>query len=46
MDPSVAHSLDALRDIHLPEPVSLWPRAPGLCLFDAVALARLFGDDL
>lgn len=38
-----ANALDGLRDIHLPDPVSFWPLAPGwwLALLAVVAIALL-----
>jgi len=38
MDPSATASLSALRDIHLPDPVSIWPLAPGAWLLGGVLL--------
>ena len=37
--PTPANPLDQLRDIHLPDPVSYWPPAPGWWVVAAIALA-------
>lgn len=37
--PNGAAALDALRDIHLPDPVSFWPLAPGWWLLAAAVIA-------
>ena len=34
--------LDQLRDIHLPEAISMWPPAPGWWVISALALSGLF----
>ena len=36
-----ANPLDQLRDIHLPEPISWWPLAPGWWLLIIIALALM-----
>ncbi|MFO7285663.1 MAG: DUF4381 domain-containing protein [Gammaproteobacteria bacterium] len=41
MDPSIDYSALPLRDIHLPEPVSWWPPAPGWWVLLAFGLAVL-----
>lgn len=38
MEPSATASLSALRDIHLPDPVSIWPLAPGWWLLGGLLL--------
>ncbi len=43
MDPATASSLSALRDIHLPGPVSLWPLAAGWWLLGGILLLVAVG---
>jgi len=43
MDPALPAALDALRDIHLPEPISWWPLAPGWWVLSACAVALAAG---
>jgi len=37
--PNGAPALDALRDIHLPDPIAFWPPAPGWWLLAAASIA-------
>lgn len=43
MDPALPASLDALRDIHLPEAISFWPLAPGWWVLAAIAVGLAVG---
>ncbi len=44
--PSDGNSLSELKDIHLPEPISWWPLAPGWWILAAVVVIALIGTGI